>query len=76
MLLFRIVSDSTDDDLLSYNMGADLVGAPGKLHREQTAPNDIASGRLSQGVKRCFAFLRLARRAPKETNEPTHYWNK
>lgn len=76
MLLFRIVSDSTDDGLMSYNTGVDLVDAPGKLHREQTAPNDTAPGRLSQGVKRCYKLLRLARSAPKETNEPTHYWNK
>ena len=72
MLLFRIVSDSTDDDLLSYNMGVDLVGAPRKLHREQTAPNDTASGLPSQGVKRCYKLLQLVRSAPKETNEPTH----
>ena len=44
MLLFRIVSDSTDDDLLSYNVGVDLVDAPRKLHREQTAPNHAAHG--------------------------------
>jgi len=76
MLLFRIVSDSSDDDLMSYNMGADLVGAPGKLHREQTAPNDTASGRLWQGVKQHFEFSSFARCAPKETNEPTSQQNK
>ena len=71
MLLFRIVSDSTDDDLMSYNMGVDLVDAPRQLHREQIAPNGTASGPLSQGVKRDPQVLRLARSAPKETNEPT-----
>ena len=72
MLLFRIVSDFTDDDLMSYNMGVDLVDAPGKLHREQTTPNDTASGRLSQGVKRGLDLSSFAGTAPKETNEPTH----
>ena len=76
MLLFRIVSDSTDGSLMSYNMGVDLVDAPWKLHREQTAPNDTASGRLSQGVKRCYKLLRLVRSAPKETSESTYQQNK
>ena len=44
MLLFRIVSDSTGNSLMSYNIGVDLVDAPGKLHREQTAPNHAAHG--------------------------------
>lgn len=33
MLLFRIVSDSADDSLMSYNMGVDLVDAPRKLNK-------------------------------------------
>ena len=45
--------------------------APGKPHREQTAPNGTASGRLSQGVKRGLDLSSLAGTAPKETNEPT-----
>ena len=73
MLLFRIVSDFADGSLLSYNMEVDLVDAPRQLHREQTAPNGTASGRLSQGVKRCYKLLCLARNAPKETNEPTSF---
>jgi hypothetical protein len=75
MLLFRIVSDSVDGDLMSYTVG---VGndAPGKLNREQTAPNGTASGLPSQGVKRHSQLLQLARSAPKETNEPTHQRNK
>ena len=44
---------------------------PWQLNREQTAPNDTASGRLLQGVKRHPQVLRLVRCAPKETNEPT-----
>ena len=47
-------------------------GAPGKLHREQTAPIVTASGLLSLGVKRCCELLHVARSAPNETKRPTY----
>ena len=47
-------------------------GAPRQLPREQTAPNDTASGLLSQGVAQGLQFLQLAWPAPNETKRPTH----
>jgi hypothetical protein len=45
--------------------------APGKLHREQTAPNDTAFGLLSQGVKRHYKKLQAVRSAPNKAKKPT-----
>jgi len=71
MLLFLIVSDSTDDALMSYNMGVDLVDAPGKLHREQPAPNGTASGLMLPGGKRGLDLSSLAGSALNECQRTT-----
>ena len=70
MLLFRIVSDSTDDDLVSYNMGVDLVGAPWQLKREQTAPNSTASGSWREVTTTDLNDSQSTATLPTNTKEP------
>ena len=66
MLLFRIVSDSTDDDLMSYNMGVDLIDAPRQQPSGLQRANRTKRHSLRVDVARCrtssanFAACRLA----------------
>ena len=68
MLLFRIVSDSTDDGLMSYSIEVE----PRQSKREQIAPNGTASGRPSQGVEHGLDISSLVGLLSMNANEPTH----
>ena len=74
MLLFRIVSDSTDGNLMSYSVRVNSSNSHlDNCIRERTAPNGAAFGLPSQGVERGLDISYLVGTLSTNANEPTHF---
>ena len=67
MLLFLIVSDSTNDRQKSYNIEVSQADAPRQLNREHFAPSGITSGLQQADTIGTLPVLSLAKSAPNQT---------